>query len=94
MHPAPSTLNRLFNGRLHQVEPRVFVTGLDPSTEAASPWLIDRLASRQGHIIVRVAPGGGRFQIVVTDNADEADRVIAVFGPYPTLAGAAASARR
>lgn len=94
LHPAPSTLNRLFNGRLHKVEPRVFVTGLDPSTEAASPWLIDRLASREGHVIVRVAPGGGRFQIVVTDNADEADRVIAVFGPYPTLTGAAASARR
>jgi len=84
LHPGPSTLDRLFNGRLHLVEPRVFVTGLDPSTEAASPWLTNRLASRQGHVIVRVAPGGDRFEIVVTDNADEADRVIAVFGPYAT----------
>ena len=86
LHPGPSTLNRLLNGRLHRIEPRVFVTGLDPSTEAASPWLTNRLASRQGHVIVRVAPDGGHFQIVVTDNADEADRVMAVFGPYPSLA--------
>ncbi|MDP1619223.1 ComEC/Rec2 family competence protein [Phenylobacterium sp.] len=82
LHPGPSTLNRLFNGRLQPVEPRVFATGLDPATEAASPWLTHRLASRQGHVVVRVAEDGASFTIVVTDNGDESDRVLAVFGPY------------
>jgi DNA-directed RNA polymerase specialized sigma24 family protein len=44
--------------------------------------LADRMSSRAGHVIVRVAPGGDRYHVVVTDNRDEADGVLAVFGPF------------
>ncbi|MFC5343392.1 ComEC/Rec2 family competence protein (plasmid) [Brevundimonas staleyi] len=82
VHPSLSTLDRLFNPRLYPGPRDVFATGLDPATAAASPWLMDRLASRAGHVVVRVAPGGQSYRVVVTDNADEGDRVTAIFGPF------------
>jgi len=39
--------------------------------------------SSQGHALVRVAPGGADFSVLVLEDGDESDRVKAVFGPYP-----------
>jgi hypothetical protein len=33
--------------------------------------------------VIRVAPGGGEFTVIVCDNADDSDRVKGVFAPYP-----------
>jgi hypothetical protein len=41
-----------------------------------------KMKSMDGHVIVRVAPGGETFQIAVTDNADDSDRVKLATGPY------------
>jgi beta-lactamase superfamily II metal-dependent hydrolase len=78
LHPSVSTLDRLFNARLYPGPRDVFATGLDPATALASSWQMDRLASRNGHVIIRVSPGGDRYRVVVTDNSDEADRVTAI----------------
>jgi hypothetical protein len=40
------------------------------------------MKSMDGHVVVRVAPGGETFKIVVTDNSDDSDRVKLVSGPY------------
>jgi hypothetical protein len=42
----------------------------------------EQLAATRGHVVVRVAPGGERYEIFVTENLDESDRVLARFGPY------------
>ena len=76
-HPAMSTLKRLFSPRLYPGPREVFVTGLSPANELANQRLTDRMSSRSGHVIIRVAPGGGTYTVVVTDNTDEADRVVA-----------------
>lgn len=39
-------------------------------------------ASTQGHVVVRVAPGGATYRVLVLDDSDESLRVKAVFGPY------------
>jgi hypothetical protein len=44
---------------------------------------ISRLKSLEGHVVVRVAPGGAEFRVIVCDNSDDSDRVKGVFGPYP-----------
>ncbi len=44
--------------------------------------LVDRLKSTQGHIVLRVAPGGDTFQVIILDDSAETYRVKAVFGPY------------
>lgn len=81
LHPGPSTLNRLFNGRLSAKPPLVLATGVPPALEAAAPWLTRQLASTSGHIIVRVAPGGTSWRIVVTGNQNEADHVLFLSAP-------------
>lgn len=80
LHPSPSTLDRVFNPRLYSGPRDVFATALDETTDLAMPWLTGRLASREGHVVVRVAPGGATYDIVVTSNRDEADRVIRIVG--------------
>ena len=40
------------------------------------------VAARQGHVVVRVAPGGDRYDIFVLGDADESMRVRSVHGPY------------
>lgn len=82
VHPSLSTLDRLFNKRLYPGPRDVFATGLAPATALASPWLMDRLAGREGHVIIRLSPGGDHYDVVVTNNRDEADHVMAVFGPF------------
>ena len=81
-HPSPDALERMLSQRLYSGPRDVFATGLSPANELAHKWLTDRLAARGGHVIVRVAPGGGGYRVVVTDNQDEADRVLSISGPW------------
>jgi hypothetical protein len=43
---------------------------------------IDRLKSGQGHIVLRVAPGGDSFQVIILDDSSESFRVTSIHGPY------------
>jgi hypothetical protein len=43
---------------------------------------IPKLRSLEGNIVVRVAPGGDEFRIVVTGDAGDSDRIKLVTGPY------------
>ena len=82
-HPSSDVLERMLSQRLYPGPRDVFATGLSPANELAHKWLTDRLAARGGHVVVRVAPGGGSYRVVVTDNRDEGDRVISQSGPWP-----------
>lgn len=81
-HPSTDALERMLSQRLYPGPRDVFATGLSPANELAHKWLTDRLAARDGHVVVRVAPGGANYRVIVTDNRDEADRVVATWGPY------------
>jgi hypothetical protein len=43
---------------------------------------IERFKSLQGHIVIRVAPGGESFRVIILDDSEENYRVKAVHGPY------------
>ena len=81
-HPSITTLERLFSQRLYSGQRDVFATGLSAANGLVNERLTRRLSSSAGHVVIRVAPGGGSYRVVVTDNSDEADRVLGVFGPY------------
>ena len=50
--------------------------------------LIDRVyKSQQGHIVVRVMPGGNTYYVVILDDNKADIPVKAVFGPYQSVAG-------
>ena len=72
----------MFSQRLYDGPRDVFATGLTPENALVNGRLTDRMANKSGHVVVRVAPGGDRFWVAVTDNIDENDRVRKVFGPF------------
>lgn len=82
-HPSTDALERMLSQRLYAGPRDIFATGLSPANELAHKWLTDRLAARGGHVVVRVAPGGASYRVVVTDNRDERDHVISRSGPWP-----------
>lgn len=43
---------------------------------------LETVVARQGHLVVRVAPGGASYHVVVLTDADESRRVLSVHGPY------------
>jgi hypothetical protein len=49
-------------------------------------WLavvgLDKLKSSHGHVVIRVAPGGGSFRVIVLDDSAENYGVKSVHGPY------------
>jgi hypothetical protein len=61
----------------------VFSTGMSPETRIAIGPIMDRIyKSYEGHVVVRVAPGGATYEVFVLDDKDTHRRVIANFGPY------------
>jgi hypothetical protein len=40
------------------------------------------LAADQGHIVMRVAPGGMSYRVFVLDDSDETMRIKSIHGPY------------
>lgn len=43
---------------------------------------VARLKSRHGHIVIRVAPGGASYKVIILDDTAETYTVTAVHGPY------------
>jgi beta-lactamase superfamily II metal-dependent hydrolase len=64
-HPSPSTLAHLLHPRLYRGDRDVYLTWLSPAAEAYLARWVDKLASRAGHVVVRVLPGGDEFRVVV-----------------------------
>jgi beta-lactamase superfamily II metal-dependent hydrolase len=60
----------------------VFVTNLMPANRAVNNQFVSKLKSLEGHVVVRVATGGADYRVIILDNADDSDRMKAVFGPY------------
>jgi beta-lactamase superfamily II metal-dependent hydrolase len=81
-HPALSTLANLYSQELYQGPRDVFCLGLHPAAGLACGRFSDQFKSREGHVLVRVAPGGHSFQVIVVSDGDESGHVQAVFGPY------------
>lgn len=81
-HPALSTLANLYSRTLYPGDRNVFCTSLNPAASLADGRFSDGFKSSQGHVLVRVEPGGVRYSVLVLDDADESDRVKAVSGPF------------
>jgi beta-lactamase superfamily II metal-dependent hydrolase len=82
-HPTAGVWQRLQSTALYPGPRDVFATDLHPANRKAIDG-IDKLASHAGHIVLRVAPGGDSFRVVIVDDTSESHRVTNVFGPYPS----------
>ncbi len=83
-HPTAGVWQRLQSTELYPGPRDVFATDLHPDNRKAIEG-IDKLASQAGHIVLRVAPGGASFRVVIVDAPSETRRDTTLFGPNPTL---------
>lgn len=81
-HPALATLDRLYSTVLYNGARDVLATSLVEAAELADARLADKMLSQQGHVVVRVRPGGGSYEVMVLDDSVEQGRVKARFGPF------------
>jgi beta-lactamase superfamily II metal-dependent hydrolase len=81
-HPAHDVLERMYSEKLYPGPRDVFATNMLDANRLVIGPLLDRLKSAQGHIVVRVEPGGDRFRVIVLDDSAETYRVKSVDGPY------------
>jgi beta-lactamase superfamily II metal-dependent hydrolase len=80
-HPVVSTLGNMTSRRLYPAERDIYATAMKAENRIANR-AVAGMRSENGHVIVRVSPGGRSFAVVVTDNTDEKDRVTASYGPF------------
>jgi beta-lactamase superfamily II metal-dependent hydrolase len=81
-HPAPDVLKRIMNSRLPPSPRYVFATDLRDAARIVIGQRATQLAGPPGHVVVRVYPGGDRYEVFVLDHRNERDEVIAVKGPF------------
>jgi hypothetical protein len=105
--PGPEVLRRLLSDRVYPGPRDVFMTNwMWPGRrdhmvtlygEADAAWQVDqldRIAGHQGHVLVRVEPGGARYRVMVIDDSRENGAVLAVHGPYESRRAASGAAAR
>jgi hypothetical protein len=81
-HPGHDVLDRMYSTRLYPGPRDVFATNMLEANRLVIGPLLDRLLSAQGHIVVRVAPGGASYQVIILDDSAETYAVTAVHGPF------------
>jgi beta-lactamase superfamily II metal-dependent hydrolase len=82
-HPTAGVWKRLQSTELYPGPRDIFATDVHTANRKAIEGL-DKLASQAGHIVLRVAPGGDSFRVVIVDDTSESYHVTKVFGPYPS----------
>jgi hypothetical protein len=83
-HPGHDVLERMYSPRLYAGPRDVFATNMIEANRIVIGPLLDRLTSAQGHVVIRVAPGGATYQVIVLDDASESYAIRSAHGPYET----------
>lgn len=82
VHPEPDVLKRMLSEEVYPGKREVFLTTLLKESAEVNKELLPQLSSTEGHVLVRVEPGGKKFQVIIIDNNSESMVVKQVFGPY------------
>jgi hypothetical protein len=82
-HPGHETLIRVTSPFLYKGKRDLFATNFMEANHLVIGPLVDAsYRSRQGHILVRVLPGGKNYYVIILDDSKADAAVKAVFGPY------------
>ncbi len=80
-HPTARVYNRLQSTRIYPGPRDIFATNMHDANRLVVVGL-DRLTSSHGHIVIRVAPGGETFKVIILDDNSESYKVTSIHGPY------------
>ena len=82
-HPDNRGLQRMMAQWIYPGERDIFTTNLRESTrEVVGVQRANQMKSQQGHIVVRVLPGGDRYNIYILDDSAENFTIKSIHGPY------------
>lgn len=79
IQPNPETISRMFKENNNC---QIFSTNMTAANKQRLGNDFNRLKSTQGHVVVRVSPGGDEYYIYVLDDSNQDYKVTRVFGPY------------
>lgn len=84
-HPGNEVLRRITSTYLYPGPRDLFATNiLEANKHVIGPSLENAYKSTEGHIVLRVLPGGDTYHVIILDDESEEIPVKAVFGPYET----------
>jgi len=81
-HPGPAQIERMLGAWPGRKARDVFALESLAVNRAFNSRFAPLLKSSQGHVVVRVSPGGATYMIYVLDSSNEDDEVLGAFGPY------------
>jgi hypothetical protein len=81
-HPGQAQIQRLLGDWPGVARHDVFATEMLPANRQLNERFARQLRSTQGHVVVRVAPGGDSYSIYVLDSSRELGPVMLKWGPY------------
>jgi beta-lactamase superfamily II metal-dependent hydrolase len=81
-HPASVVLSRMLSNSVYPGPRDIFATNVMEETKVVIGSGIDAFKSQQGHIVIRVNPGGENFMIYILDDSAENFRIRSIHGPY------------
>lgn len=82
-HPGDDVLRRITSTEIYPGERDLFTTSMLAANKLVIGDRIDRVyGATQGHILIRVAPGGKNYKVYILNDMDEKRTVKAIFGPY------------
>lgn len=81
--PGEEVVTRMASKGLYPGPRDVFSTGMAPETRAAIGPIMDSLyKSYNGHVVIRVTPGGEQYEVYVLNDTDARRETVKRFGPY------------
>lgn len=80
--PDRRVLRRLVFTDAYQGPRDVFATAMTATARILFSDWTPRMKALEGHIVVRVDPGGAHYRVFVLDNTHESFNVLAIHGPY------------
>ena len=81
-HPSPGPLSRMQSASSYPGKRDIYCTNMMEETRVVVGSPLDNFKSQQGHIVVRVDPGGNSFMIYILDDSNEKYLIKSVHGPY------------
>jgi len=82
-HPGHEVLIRATSPYLYTEKRDLFATNMLEANKLVIGPLVDQsYKSQQGHIVVRVLPGGKNYYVIILDDSREDMPVKSIFGPY------------
>lgn len=81
-HPGEEVLRRILSTKTYPGPRDIFSTAMLTPNKLVIGGKLDRYKSQQGHILIRVAPGGSQYWVYILNDRNPTREITNIFGPY------------